>query len=356
MPQSIQGVVINEILADPNGVNGDFDTDGNGFSETSDEYVELYNTTASDVDLSGWTFTDGDGITFTFPAGALIPANGHVLLINQWTTSPVPDYVYETGIGLNNSGDEAILSDGTTTIAAVYNAENPTDIPPGALVDDFGTDSDGFSIQRSPDGSDTLTVAAPSPQCFAAGTAIATPTGEAPVETLAEGDLVLTEDGRSVCVKWIGRQTLHRDRLGLRSQPVRIRANALGTGIPHCDLTVTADHGMVVQNHLINASALVNHETISFVPLAELETEFTVFHIETAAHEVLLANGAPSESFIDYCGRKTFDNFADYLSQNGAEALIHEMPLPRVSSARHLPQALRDLLFSKAESVTTTVA
>ena len=44
--------------------------------------------------------------------------------------------------------------------------------------------------------------------CFIAGTMIRTPDGEVAVETLKRGDLVLTHDGRSVPVDWLGIQTV----------------------------------------------------------------------------------------------------------------------------------------------------
>ncbi len=44
--------------------------------------------------------------------------------------------------------------------------------------------------------------------CFMAGTMIRTPNGEVAVETLKRGDLVLTNDGRSVPVDWLGIQTV----------------------------------------------------------------------------------------------------------------------------------------------------
>src|SRR5688572_32981590 len=62
-------VVINEIMFRP----------GTGFPEdTGREFIELYNTDAVPVDLSGWSFTKG--ITFIFPQGATIPAGGYVLV------------------------------------------------------------------------------------------------------------------------------------------------------------------------------------------------------------------------------------------------------------------------------------
>lgn len=192
--------------------------------------------------------------------------------------------------------------------------------------------------------------------CFLSGTLIETPAGARAVEALAIGDLVVAADGRSVPVKWIGRQTLNKFRHGAHRQPVRIRAGALGDGIPHADLTVTADHGMVMDGFVINASALVNGTTIDWVPSAELPDNFTVYHIETDAHDVILANGAPSETYIDYAGRRAFDNYQDYLDLYGAERIIPEMPAPRISARRHVPAEIRQRLGGDALDETALSA
>src|SRR5512135_3710539 len=42
------------------------------------EFVELCNLGTTDVDLSGWQLADG--IFFTFPAGATLPASGFVIV------------------------------------------------------------------------------------------------------------------------------------------------------------------------------------------------------------------------------------------------------------------------------------
>ncbi|SEN42752.1 Hint domain-containing protein, partial [Halomonas caseinilytica] len=140
--------------------------------------------------------------------------------------------------------------------------------------------------------------------CFAEGTLIDTPAGEVPVEQLRIGDPILTAEGKTVPVRWIGHQTLVKSHLAWRMQPVRIEAGALGGGLPHSDLTVTASHGMVLDGLVINASALVNSDSIRFVPLAELAEQFRVFHVETEEHNVILANGSPSETYIDYVDRQ----------------------------------------------------
>ena len=98
---------------------------------------------------------------------------------------------------------------------------------------------------------------------------------------------------------------------------------------------------MIVDGLVINASTLVNGTTIDWVPLAELPDSFTVYHVETENHDVILANGAPVETFIDYVGRRAFDNHAEYLDLYGSERIIPEMAQPRISTARLLPDALK---------------
>ncbi|WP_323764322.1 Hint domain-containing protein [Marinovum sp.] len=180
-----------------------------------------------------------------------------------------------------------------------------------------------------------------SAHCFAPGTRITTPLGAIAVEDLRIGDTIATAAGRSVAVRWIGRQTLARVSSGRRMQPVRIAAGALGQGLPCADLTVTGDHGLVIDGLVINASALVNGHSIDWVPLRDLPDQITFYHVETEAHDVILANGTPAETFIDYLGRRAFDNFAEYLGLFGAERIIPEMAAPRISAARLLPKAIR---------------
>jgi len=178
--------------------------------------------------------------------------------------------------------------------------------------------------------------------CFASGTRIATPKGDVTVETLTTGDTVETAAGRPVRVKWIGRQTVST-RFGPaeRLMPVRFAAGSLGDGLPHTDLTVTADHGMLVDGVICHAGALVNGTAITRVPLSEMGESFTVYHIETEAHEIILANGAPAETFIDNVSRRVFDNFAEFEALYGDVPEMEELPYPRAMSARQVPAVIR---------------
>ena len=89
-----------------------------------------------------------------------------------------------------------------------------------------------------------------------------------------------------------------------------------------------------------HAGALVNGTTIVQEALQPGEG-YTVYHVETAAHEIILANGAPAETFIDNVSRRVFDNFAEFEALHGDLPEIVELPLPRAMSARQLPARIR---------------
>ena len=99
--------------------------------------------------------------------------------------------------------------------------------------------------------------------CFARGTLIATPEGEKPVELLREGDLLLTSDGRSAPVRWIGRGRVMVAR-GRRTAatPVIVRKGALADNVPHHDLRITKGHSLFIDGALIPVEFLVNHRSI----------------------------------------------------------------------------------------------
>jgi hypothetical protein len=188
----------------------------------------------------------------------------------------------------------------------------------------------------------TLTV------CFLAGTRIAAPGGEVAVEDVAVGDLVLTADGRTTAVRWIGVQTVASFFADpLRSFPICIAAGALGDGLPVRDLLVSPDHALFLDGVLVQAGALVNGTTITRVEA--MPERFTYFHIELEDHALILAEGVPAETFVDNVTRRRFDNFAEFEALYGdGGATIAEMDVPRVKSSRQLPRSLRERLAGAA--------
>lgn len=190
--------------------------------------------------------------------------------------------------------------------------------------------------------------ASPYWMCFCAGTEISTPDGARPVEALAIGDRILSATGKVLAVKWIGRQSVFpMFQPAERLLPVRIAAGALGKDVPHSDLEVTNDHALLIDGVLCHAGALINGSTIRAVPLDELGQQYTVYHIETEDHEIILANGAPAETFIDNVSRRVFDNFAEFEALYGDVPEMAELPLPRAMSARQVPAAIRARLAGR---------
>lgn len=184
--------------------------------------------------------------------------------------------------------------------------------------------------------------------CFYPGTGIATPAGEVPVETLAAGDLVLTSEGEAARVRWMGRQTVStRFRDPLRVLPIRIRAGALGEGLPVRDLLVSPDHALLIDQTLVHAGALVND--LSIIRERNVPEIFTYWHIELADHALIRAEGVAAETFIDNVDRMAFDNWEEH--QSIEPPPMKELPYPRAKSARQAPQAIRRLLAARAAEV-----
>lgn len=148
--------------------------------------------------------------------------------------------------------------------------------------------------------------------CFVAGTRIMTPEGEVPVESLRPGDLVLTRDHGAQCLRWVGRRTLPgRGTLA----PIRFAPEALGTQRP---LWVSPQHRMLLKDPrlqlffeegevLAAALHLANSDTVTQVEQAEV----TYVHLLFDRHEIVYAEGVPSESFHPgVCGLQGFGEAA----------------------------------------------
>jgi hypothetical protein len=142
--------------------------------------------------------------------------------------------------------------------------------------------------------------------CFLATTLIATPAGGVSVEELAVGDTVLTHQGEARHIVWIGEGRVLNTR-GRRAAatPVIVRKGALADNVPHHDLRVTKGHSLYIAGVLIPVESLVNHRSILFDDQAQ---EVKFYHIELATHDVVLANGAPMETYRDDGNRWLFRN------------------------------------------------
>ncbi len=147
------------------------------------------------------------------------------------------------------------------------------------------------------------TVAAP---CFVTGTLIRTTSGEVAVEDLRIGDEIVTLIGaRSRPVVWLGRRRVHCDRHPDRrlADPVRVRAGAFGA-TPTTDLFLSPDHAVYFDGKLTPIHLLVDGRTI----VQEPRSMVTYHHVELDSHDVILAHGLPTESYLDTGNRHRFAN------------------------------------------------
>ena len=143
--------------------------------------------------------------------------------------------------------------------------------------------------------------------CFAQDTLIDTPAGEVAVQDLRAGDLVSTASGGIQTVRWIGsrRIDIARHPVARQVQPIRIRPDAIAAGMPVRDLWVSPDHALFLENLLIPARMLVNGTTVT---REEDWQAVTYYHVELDAHDILLADGLPAESYLDTGNRSMFAN------------------------------------------------
>jgi len=105
----------------------------------------------------------------------------------------------------------------------------------------------------------------------------------------------------------------------------------LGEDLPERDLTFTSDHALFLDRVLIDAGALQNDTTIRALDRWETGPSYTVCHIQTHVHDIIFAEGAAAETFVDNVSRQAFDNFAECEALYGAEPEMLELPHPRAS-------------------------
>ena len=189
--------------------------------------------------------------------------------------------------------------------------------------------------------------------CFCPGTLIATPVDEVPVERLAIGDAILNAAGQSCRIKWIGRRS-YSSRHAARCPnllPVCIKAGAFDGRLPRRDLFVSPRHAFLLDGILIEAGLLMNG--ISIFRTSGLSAgPIRYLHIELERHDILLAEGAATESFTDDDSRSMFQNAAEYFElYPDARAKPARFCNPRVGHGYAL-EAIRQRIALRAQDTS----
>ncbi|WP_234567180.1 lamin tail domain-containing protein [Rhodohalobacter sp. 614A] len=118
-------IVINEIMYEP--------SDGSGA-----EFIEIYNRTEENFDLTNWTLSDATNDT-EIPTGVLIRENDYLVFTDSQEFATESDqFIYVPDFqSLNNSGDAVVLRNGSgTAIDSLF------------FHADWGIDSPGISLER----------------------------------------------------------------------------------------------------------------------------------------------------------------------------------------------------------------
>lgn len=223
-----------------------------------------------------------DGTTILDITANDINLNGPTLTVTQINGQNV---VAGQTITLPSGQDVTLNADGTFTYHAGSDEEEVT----------FS-----YTIEDTATGvSDTGYVTVDTIPCFVAGTMIATVDGDRPVETLTEGDLILTHDNGLQPLRWIGRRTIAAlDNMA----PIHIAKGAFGN---HDALSVSPQHRILVTASfaelwfgepevLVAAKDLVNGRDVTIQEGGEVE----YVHLLFDRHEVIYSAGLATESFL----------------------------------------------------------
>jgi len=354
---------------------------GQGAATTNTAYAAIWDGNGTDTyDLSNYTtnlsldLRPGEWSIFDTTQLARLGggnlAHGNVANAHRWLNSDNRSLI-ENAIG-GNGDDTVVGNDGANALwggagddilfgllgdDTLHGGEGiDTAMFSGAAKDYAITSLGGGSFQvAGPDGTKSLhdieylqfgdaaplALAVAAAACFVAGTRITTLGGEREVQALRVGDLVATQGGQPRPIRWIGRRHYPAALVAANPQlqPVRIRAGALAAGVPRHDLLLSPQHAVwVAPGLLVPAAALANGCSIVHEPARDV----TYLHIELERHELILAEGAPVESFVDEDSRALFDNAADYRTlYPGARPA--PPPMPRTEGGFALEAARRAL-------------
>lgn len=267
-------------------------------------------------------------IPSTLSAGTTT-ASAEALALTDTSSDTVLD-AYDIGANSNSVMFTEGAATGTTLV--------PT-------VDGSGS---GNSVQVDYEGNQSSGAVTPGDSviCFHDGTRLQTLAGEKPLETLRPGDILATEAGVYLPLRFIFcRKVDLSDALSNpKLWPVRIAAGALGCGLPRRDLLVSRQHRILVTSRIAermfgDASVLLAAHFLVGLPGIELvrpERGFCYWHILLDRHAVVFAEGAAAESL--FVGQQTLhlipkhafasviQRFPAYLLPQDPDEAAHRIP------------------------------
>ena len=225
---------------------------------------------------------------------------------------------YADGSTTNLTLELVTLSDGSQVIVGADNTVGFINAAASQIssitLGTFNNTFNNYYNQRNFTNTITNTIV-----CFDDKTLIQTPSGHQEIGTMKAGDRVVTVDEGAQKIAWIGKRTLSSAQLVAfpHLKPVRIRADALGGGVPRRDLLVSPQHRILLVSKV--AERMFGQEEI-FVPAIKLVgvegieqvtscAPVTYVHMLFEAHQIVFANGAMAESL--YTGPQALEALSD---------------------------------------------
>ncbi|SDX35869.1 Hint domain-containing protein [Ruegeria halocynthiae] len=270
-----------------------------GTSITIDRFDLVDQDDNGEIEDFGGDTVDGQTVASSWPGDTVtinVPGVGNV------TYEGITFYLSDGVTRVFTPTDGQVLQEGTLVSTTFVNTQGPLDVPA-----DLG------------------------PPCFTPGTLIDTPDGPRRVEDLTPGDLVTTADSGAKPVIWVGRTTVAAEG---KLAPIRFEAGVFGLTQP---LLVSPQHRMLIDDWrapylfgheevLIAAHCLVNGESVTRVEGGEVE----YIHLLFRRHEIVIANGAKSESY--YPGHALTQ--AEHRTQAEVLALFPELKVRGAAAVR----------------------
>jgi hypothetical protein len=189
--------------------------------------------------------------------------------------------------------------------------------------------------------------------CFLKGTKISTPSGDRLVQDLRIGEEVQTLAGRKT-IKWIAYNKFTKEEGRAwhdNVMPIRVARFTIDDRTPHRDLYLSPLHCIFFSETLIPVMYLINEASIAQGMPSDMSA-IEYYHIDLDTHEVIYAEGALVESFLDDgSNRESFSNFIQYERLYGAERQSKMTPFAPILRYHGRRQELNGLVRSLISNV-----
>lgn len=171
------------------------------------------------------------------------------------------------------------------------------------------------------------------------------------IEELQRGDRVETLDNGFQTIRWIGSRRITAEELAAnpRLLPIRIRAGALGNGLPLEDVLVSPQHRVMLKSRiaermfgeseiLVAAKQLL---LIEGIDVASNVDYVEYFHFLCNHHQVVFAEGAPMESL--FTGPEALKS----VSEQARREIFEILPQLLTLDVEDLPEPARPILAGR---------